>query len=330
MLAGGSIFFGVVAMLRLFTVDHGVIKGLKPEPEQTAQYVHRANWIDARDPDDDERNLLERLVHDDLPESDDIDEIEASARFFVDRAGVHVHSLFLSQKDGRHTTSTVACILQKNRLITIREGELADFRLMRMRARQGQVESRNPADLLITLLDQKVENLADSLEDVHLALERTGHFVLEDEDADLEDAIDNLAKLEDTNGKIRLCLMDTQRAILFLQRHLREDPELQESCREIIRDIDTLMSHTTFTFDKINFLMDSTQGFINIEQNRIIKTFSVAAIFFLPPTVIASIYGMNFLHMPEINWLFGYPMALGLMVASIAGSYLYFKFKGWL
>ncbi len=317
-------------MLRLFSVDQGIIKNLKIEPADIGQHLYTANWIDARDPDEHERKLLEKLVHDELPETEDIDEIEASARFFVDPAGVHVHSLFLGQKDGRHTTSSVACILQKNRLITIRDDELADFRLMRMRARQGQVESRTPAELLITLLDQKVENLADSLEDVHLSLEKTSHFVLEEEDTDLEEAIDNLAKLEDTNGKIRLCLMDTQRAILFLQRHLRDDPDLQETCREIMRDIDTLMAHTTFMFDKINFLMDSTQGFINIEQNQIIKTFSVAAIFFLPPTVIASIYGMNFHTMPELDWAFGYPMALGLMATVTAATYLYFKFKNWL
>jgi magnesium transporter len=314
-------------MLRLFSVDQGVIKNLKVDPEQAEQFIHRANWIDARDPDEKERRLLEKLVHNDLPESDEIDEIEASARFFVDSAGIHVHSLFLGQRDGRHTTSSVACILQKNRLITIRDGELADFRLLRMRARQGQIESRSPTELLVTLLDQKVENLADSLEDVHLQLEGASHFVLEVEDADLEDAIDNLAKLEDTNGKIRLCLMDTQRAILFLQRHLRDDPEQQESCREIMRDIDTLMSHTTFMFDKINFLMDSTQGFINIEQNQIIKIFSIAAIFFLPPTVIASIYGMNFHHMPELDWIGGYPMAVGMMIASAVGTYLFFKLK---
>lgn len=323
-------YLGLRFMLRLFTVENGIIKNVKIEPEQTAQYISSANWIDARDPDDDERHLLEKLVHDELPESDDIDEIESSARFFVDRTGVHVHSLFLGQKDGRHTTSSVACILQKNRLITIRDDELADFRLMRMRARQGQIESRTPSELLITLLDQKVENLADTLEDVHLELEKTSHTVLEEDDTDLEEAIDNLAKLEDSNGKIRLCLMDTQRAIHFMQRHFRDDQEQQEMCREIMRDIDTLMSHTTFLFDKINFLMDSTQGFINIKQNQIIKTFSIAAIFFLPPTVIASIYGMNFHHMPELDLVFGYPMAIGLMVTVTAATYLYFKFKGWL
>jgi magnesium transporter len=266
----------------------------------------------------------------DLPEVDEMGEIEASARYFVDQAGIHVHSLFVTQSEGRHSTSSVACILQAERLITIRDTELADFRLLRMRARRGQVRSHSPAELLVTLLEQKVENLADNLEDIHRNLEKTSYLVLEEVGSDLEEAIDQLARSEDSNGKIRLCLTDTQRAISFLQRHLRNETELQETCREITRDIDTLMAHTTFLFDKINFLMDSTQGFINIEQNQIIKIFSIAAVVFLPPTLVASIYGMNFQSMPELSWMMGYPWALGLMVLSGITPYLFFKHKGWL
>jgi len=111
---------------------------------------------------------------------------------------------------------------------------------------------------------------------------------------------------------------------------LRNHPELQETAREIMRDVDTLMSHTTFLFDKINFLMDSTQGFINITQNKIIKIFSIAAVVFLPPTLVASIYGMNFQYMPELNLRLGYPGALGLMLLSGIAPYWFFKRKGWL
>jgi len=225
---------------------------------------------------------------------------------------------------------TVAFILQDKRLITLRDGDLADFRLLRMRARRGQVQASSPQDLMITMFEQKVENLADVLEDIHRKLEDVSHMVLEDDDAELEEAIDRLAKLEDSNGKIRLCLMDTQRSISFLQRHLREHFELQETAREIKRDVDTLMSHTAFLFDKINFLMDSTQGFINIEQSQIIKTFSIAAVVFLPPTVVASVYGMNFEMMPELDWQFGYVWALVIMVLSGIAPYWYFKHKDWL
>ena len=221
-------------------------------------------------------------------------------------------------------------ILQKDRLITLREGALADFRLLRMRARRGQVEAHSPQELVVIIFEQKVENLADALEDIHRKLEEVSYLVLEEIDSDLENAIDQLAKLEDSNGKIRLCLMDTQRSISFLQRHLRNHPELQDTAREIMRDVETLMSHTTFLFDKINFLMDSTQGFINIAQNKIIKIFSIAAVVFLPPTLVASIYGMNFQYMPELNLQLGYPGALGLMLLAGVSPYWFFKRKGWL
>jgi magnesium transporter len=317
-------------MLKLFKIDGGLIHEIECTVEQVSGCLPDADWIDAHEPDDDERKLLEGLLHTDLPESSEVEEIEASARCFVDQAGIHVHLLFLAQTEGRHNTVSVACILQKERLITIREGDLADFRLLRMRARRGQVEAQTPHELLVTLLEQKVENHADTLEDLHRQLEKVSYLVLEDDSAELEEAITKLACLEDSNGKIRLCLMDTQRDISFLLRHLKALPDQADTLREIMRDVETLMSHTTFLFDKVNFLMDSTQGFINIEQNQIIKIFSIAAVVFLPPTLVASIYGMNFDYMPELKWLLGYPWAIGLMIASGIAPYWYFKRKGWL
>lgn len=318
-------------MLKVFDIKQGSIReNLLDDSSRQDQTIAEAAWLDAHEPDEAERILLERLLRTELPQSEDVEEIEASARYFVDAAGIHVHSLFLSQSEGRSKTVSVACILQPTRLITIRDEELADFRLLRMRARRGQIESYSPQELLVTLFEQKVENLADAVEDLHRKLEDVSHLVLEDDSAELEDAIDRLAKLEDSNGKIRLCLMDSQRSISFLQRHLRSQPDLQETCREIMRDLDTLMSHTAFLFDKINFLMDSTQGFINIEQNQIIKIFSIAAVVFLPPTLVASIYGMNFQFMPELDWLLGYPFALSLMALAGVMPYLFFKIKGWL
>ncbi|MEQ5833660.1 magnesium/cobalt transporter CorA [Marinobacter sp. NFXS9] len=317
-------------MLRFFRIDNGLIREMDVAPDEADSALEKADWIDVHTPDEDERNLLQRLLHTDVPEFDEVEEIEASARCFVDQAGIHVHSLFLTQTEGRHDTISVACILQSRRLITIREDDVADFRLIRMRARRGQVEANSPAELLVTLFEQKMENHADSLEDLHRQLEDVSYMVLEDEEAELDEAIGKLARLEDSNGKIRLCLMDSQRDISFLLRHLRSASEHPDTLREIMRDIETLMSHTTFLFDKINFLMDSTQGFINIEQNQIIKIFSIAAVVFLPPTLVASIYGMNFDVMPELHWLGGYPWALGLMVMAGIAPYLYFKKKGWL
>lgn len=317
-------------MLRMFNIQGHTLRDQPSDDKNLKDSLDRAVWVDAHEPTDEEREALNTFLRAELPESDDVEEIEFSARYFVDGAGLHVHSLFLSPGDGRHSTVSVAFILQDKRLITLRDGDLADFRLLRMRARRGQIHASSPQDLLITMFEQKVENLADVLEDIHRKLEDVSHLVLEDNDAELEDAIDKLAKLEDSNGKIRLCLMDTQRSISFLQRHLREHFELQETAREIKRDVDTLMSHTAFLFDKINFLMDSTQGFISIEQSQIIKTFSIAAVVFLPPTVVASVYGMNFDFMPELHWKYGYVWALFIMVMAGIAPYWYFKSKDWL
>ncbi len=317
-------------MLRLFDIANGTLKEQTLLDNPLQHQAATATWIDAHDPKDDERAQLQLFLRTALPESDDVEEIESSARYFTDNIGVHVRSLFLAQSEGRHYTATVAFILQNERLITLREGALADFRLLRMRARHGQIKAHSPQELLVVIFEQKVENLADAIEDIHRKLEDVSYLVLEEIDSDLETAIDQLAKLEDSNGKIRLCLMDTQRSIAFLQRHLRAYPDLQDTAREIMRDVDTLMSHTTFLFDKINFLMDSTQGFINITQNKIIKIFSIAAVVFLPPTLVASIYGMNFQHMPELNMHLGYPLALGIMFLAGIAPYWLFKRKGWL
>ncbi len=317
-------------MLRLFDFVNGKLVERKFDRSLLDQAVSHTSWVDAQDTSDEERDRLELLLHTELPESDDVEEIESSARYFTDGSGIHVHSMFLSQSEGRLVINTVAFILQPTRLITVREAELADFRLLRMRALRGQIEAHNPKDLLLTMLEQKVENLADTIEDIYLELEKVSHSVLEDQNAELEEAIENLALLEDSNGKIRMCLMDTQRSISFLQRQLRDSPSVQEVVPEIMRDIDTLMSHTNFMFEKINFLMDAAQGFINIEQNKIIKIFSIASVVFLPPTLVASIYGMNFVHMPELQWLGGYPLALGMMILAGIAPYLYFKRKNWL
>lgn len=317
-------------MLGFYKIAHGRIQQINTETLSQAEALKEADWVDALEPDDGERALLATLFADALPEADEVEEIETSARCFSDQDGLHIHSLFLGYSEGRHHTVTVAFVLQNDRLIAIRDEDLSDFRLLRLRARRGQISCQTPKELLVTLLEQKIENHADNLEDIHQQLERVGATVLEDTGADLENAISQLSRLEDSNGKIRLCLMDTQRDISFLIRHLPEQGEHRENLYEMLRDLETLMSHTTFLFDKINFLMDSTQGFINIRQAQIIKTFSIAAVVFLPPTLIASIYGMNFTRMPELSWTFGYPMALGLMVAAGITPYYYFKRKGWL
>lgn len=298
--------------------------------EITREALASAMWLDLLNPDDDERQLVESLHSQPLPDTEDVEEIEASARSYQDEAGLHVHSLFLHKVDERHRNTSVAFTLTDTQLITLREREIPAFRLMRMRARRLHGLVEDPVSIVLSLFEIKIDDLADTLEEVYTQLENTSNLVLEDNDSPIEDALDELARQEDTNGKVRLCLMDTQRALSFLLRRGKMSAEHAETARELLRDIDSLLPHNSFVFDKINFLMDAAQGFISIQQSKIIKIFSIAAVVFLPPTVIASIYGMNFSTMPELGWQLGYPWALGLMVLSGVAPYVFFKVKGWL
>jgi magnesium transporter len=292
--------------------------------------LKQASWIDLHDSSDEERSLVDHLHPNSLPEADEVEEIEASARYFLEGQDLHVHSLFLYQSEGRHKTATVAFTLKPDVLLSVRDVDLADFRLLRLRSRRGWVEAASPLHIMTAIFQLKVDNLADQLEDLLGQLDDVSSHILENRDEELGSQMDKLAKLEDSNGKIRLCLMDTQRSVSFLLRNIRQNEEAQGECRQILRDLDTLMAHAAFIFEKIDFLMNTSQGFINIQQAKIIKIFSIAAVVFLPPTMIASIYGMNFEFMPELAWTYGYPFALGMMFLSGITPYMFFRYKGWL
>ena len=186
--------------------------------------------------------------------------------------------------------------------------------------------------MLLKLFDADAEYSADTLEEIYDALEKVSAHVLSGDvtDAQAGEVLGEIARHEDMNGRIRRNVMDTRRAVSFLMRSKMLNAEQFEEARQILRDIDSLDSHTAFLFDKINFLMDATVGFININQNKIIKIFSVASVALLPPTLIASIYGMNFQFMPELAQTWGYPYALGLMLASALVPMWYFRRRGWL
>ncbi len=315
-------------MLNAYILKDGRL--LPTEAQNDPAALAGAFWLDLVDPTDEERAAVAACHRQDLPDTEDVEEIEASARSYEDESGLHIHSLFLHDVEGRPRNTSVAFTIAGERLFTLREREIPAFRLLRMRSRHDAELTRGSICTILSLFEIKIDDLADTIEEVYTGLEEVSGFVLEKNDGDMGNALDALAGHEDTNGKVRLCLMDTQRALTFLLRRARLNEAQAERARQLLRDIDSLLPHNSFVFDKINFLMDAAQGFINIEQNQIIKTFSIAAVVFLPPTLVASIYGMNFAHMPELGWTLGYPWALALMVCSGIAPYWYFKRKGWL
>lgn len=295
------------------------------------QDLRMAHWIDLVNPTDEERQIVADCYRLPLPGTEEVEEIEATSRFYEDDNGLHIRSLFFHEVDGQPRNTSVAFSLTDERLFTLREREIPAFRLLRRRARREPELARVGISILLTLFEIKIDDLADRLEEVHMGLEQISRRVLAKEGHTvIENAVDELSHQEDINGKVRLCLMDTQRTLVFLQRRGQLLPEHAVQVNELIKDIDSLLPHNVFVFDKINFLMDAALGLISIEQNKIIKIFSIAAVVFLPPTLIASIYGMNFKFLPELDWHIGYPLALGLMVLSGIAPYWYFKRKAWL
>jgi magnesium transporter len=201
-----------------------------------------------------------------------------------------------------------------------------------MRARRAVGLIDDAKDVLLKLFDADAEYSADTIEGIYVDLEKVSTKVLSADvtDAKAGEVLAAIARHEDLSGRIRRNMMDTRRALSFMMRSKMLNAEQFEEARQILRDIDSLDSHTEFLFEKINFLMDATVGFININQNKIIKIFSVASVALLPPTLIASLYGMNFQYMPELSQKWGYPYALCLMVASAVVPMWYFRRRGWL
>ncbi len=318
-------------MLNVFTLANG---RLFQEEIDSLDELPIANpvWIDLEDPTPEEKGWLAVRFGLVIPQDIIDDDLEESARFYEEEGAIHIRSDFLIDDDEAPRNVRVAFILHHNMLFSVHREDLPVFRLLRMRARRIPALIEDAKDVLLKLYDADAEYSADTLEGIYDDLEKVSNRVLKNQvnDEAAAAALAAIARQEDLNGRIRRNVMDTRRALSFMMRARMLNAEQFEEARQILRDIDSLDSHTAFLFDKINFLMDATVGFININQNKIIKIFSVASVALLPPTLIASIYGMNFQHMPELAWKGGYYIALGLMLLSILTPFWYFRRKGWL
>lgn len=319
-------------MVNAFELHNGRLRQITIENPSDFKNVQPI-WVDLVAPTAEIREWVGGTFQVELPDPASLTDLEASARFYVEDNGeVHLHSDFLLDMHDESRNVAVAFILQNDILFSVRSEELPVFRLQRLRARTQPGYVSDGKDVLLDLYAADAEYSADALEDVYAALEDVGRHVLGTEVTDTEAAkiLAAIAREEDLNGRIRRNVLDTRRAVSFLMRGKFLTSNQQEDARQILRDIESLDGHTSFLFGKINFLMDATVGFININQNKIIKIFSVASVAMLPPTLIASIYGMNFDVMPELRWDLGYPFSLGLMAVSVILPFWFFRKKGWL
>ena len=327
-------------MLNIFTLANGRL--VQEEIESLEELTRfQPIWVDLESPTVEEKRWVKQHYGLSIPEDATDDDLEESARFYEEDNGeLHIRSDFLVDIDDDPRAVRVAFILNlvndslksKGVLFSIHDDDVPVFRLVRLRARRAPGLIEDAKEVLLKLFDADAEYSADTLEGIYDELKLVSTQVLAGDvtDAKASEVLAAIARQEDLNGRIRRNMLDTRRAVSFMMRAKMLNAEQFEDARQILRDIESLDNHTAFLFDKINFLMDATVGFININQNKIIKIFSVASVALLPPTLIASVYGMNFQYMPELAQEWGYPYALALMVASALGPMWYFRKRGWL
>jgi magnesium transporter len=323
-------------VLTIYENRSGVLECQKGKPRITEDAV----WIDLLNPTPEEEKKVERALKVEVPTREEQQEIEASSRLYLEDGAYFMTATLLYQPEqGEPRTTPVTFILCGQRLVTVRYAQPRAFAIYVARCNRVDSELKSGTAILVGLLETIVDRLADFIERIQAEVEGLSHSIFEIRGgaASRQRRFDVMLRAIGREGEItskaRESAYSFGRLLTFLAHAANERKEakpLQARVRTAARDVTSLTDHATFLSGKIIFLLDATLGMINIQQNDIIKIFSVAAVVFLPPTLIASIYGMNFHHMPELDWWFSYPLALALMVLAAVLPYFYFKRRGWL
>jgi magnesium transporter len=297
-------------MLNAFELRNGRLSQVQVDSREDLANI-KPIWVDLVAPSPAIRAWVGEFFSLYLPDPDDLTDLETSARFFVDDNGeVHLHSDFLLDTRDETRNVAVAFILHQDILFSVRKEELPVFRLQRLRARTQQDYVKEGKDVLLDLYAADAEYSADTLEDIYADFEAVSRRVLHPEVTDDEAAkiLAEIARGEDLNGRIRRNVLDTRRALSFLMRGKLLSTEQQDEARQIQRDIESLDVHTSFLFGKINFLLDATVGFININQNKRVSRLTAISVVFMPINIIAGIGGMSEFSMMThgVPWPFAY------------------------
>jgi magnesium transporter len=299
--------------------------------------LNEAIWIDLLCPSREEELQLEQQLSLNIPTREQMREIELSSRLYKNKEALFMTASMIAHSESPEPMhDVVTFVLTKKQLITIRYIEPQAFKLCVSQLHNFDFIHNDAATILIELLEANVDRLADILENVSHHLEEFSKVIFNVDESGEKLNYLNMIQIiganADLNTKVRECLVTFSRLIPFFGQSAGSqlDSARQTRLSTLSKDVGSLSDHSSFISSKVNFLLDATLGMINIEQNAIIKIFSVAAVIFLPPTLIASIYGMNFNFMPELSYKWGYSMALGLMFLSALIPYKFFKHKKWL
>ena len=328
-------------MLRVFEIADACLKRRQLDLAPSLTIPDTALWLDLLSPTTEEARKVETFLGVSLPTREEMQEIEASSRVYIEDEGLFMTTSIVSKTETEHPESAaVTFVLARNRLLTIRYSEPMPFNTFPARAERQHGMWHTSDFLLVGILEALVDRTADILERVGADVDSLSRESFDKprrniplEHQDFQSLLARLGRQNDLIGKVRESLVGFSRILTFLTQHFEGRAgakELRSYNKTLTRDVASLSDHTNFLSNKITFLLDAILGMINLEQNRIIKILSVGATIFLPPTLFASIWGMNFTHMPELQQPWAYPLALVVIVISAIIPAAFFKWRGWL
>jgi magnesium transporter len=301
-------------------------------------------WIDLFNPTPEEEKLVESILQIDIPTREELQEIEVSSRLYHEDGAHFMTATLLIQIDApRPVSTTVTFILAQSRLVTIRYAEPYSFQMFATRATRGQIDCGSATATLVGLLEIIIDRHADLIGRIQSETDRLSQQVFAQDPRGkarrssrrFDEILHGIGREGDIAARAREAMLSLNRLLTYLahfahENGVKEGKPIRARIKTAQRDITSLSDHLHSLGNQITFLLNAVLGMVSMEQNAIIKFFSVMAVVFMPPTLIASIYGMNFRHMPELEWLVGYPMAIGLMVLVAVLPWVWFRYRGWL
>jgi magnesium transporter len=329
-------------MLTTYTVENGGLV-VRDGAQQDAAALRRAVWIDMLSPTPDEEKLVQAALRLEVPTREEMQEIESSSRLYRENDALFLTANFLyGVEGGEYGSTAISFVLGNANLVTVRYATPRAFEVFGARCQRTPTALLGTPDaVMLHLFEQVVDRLADILERIGADMDRASQAAFRTarakakataKDAGLRESLLTLGQVGEVTTRASETLLGLSRILSFVsaEKSIAVRKENQGLIKTLVRDVRSLVEHAGFLNSKANFLLDAVLGIINVEQNAIIKTFTVASVALMPPTLIASIYGMNFDVMPELRWTVGYPFALLLMVVSAVVPVFYFKRKGWL
>ncbi len=324
-------------MIRAFVMDKDRLRQVPDLFDSQAKVV----WADLVSPTKEEEAAIEKWIGVDVPTREEMEEIEISSRLYSEDGAYFMTATLPAHAEGdNHVMGPVTFVVARDRLVTVRYHEPRAFQTFPMRAESASLNCSDGHSILIALLEAIVDRLADLIERASRDVIDIAHEIFHPtekkaskRDLGFQIVLRRIGRKEQFISNIQDSLVSLQRVSTYLGNVgvvARDEKDLRARVKTLSRDIQSLSTHAESLSQKITFLLDATLGMINIEQNAIIKIVSVAAVVFLPPTLVASIYGMNFELMPELRWVYGYPLAIGVMVLAAVLPFWWFKRRGWL